>query len=278
MPVTVSSRKLSAFQRTVLDYYHANGRHQLPWRSRQTAYRVLVSEVMLQQTQVDRVVPKYRAFMKLFPTVHALADAPLGEVLRAWQGLGYNRRAKFLHQCVQVVVVDGAGRFPRTYEGLLALPGIGPYTAAAVMAFAYNEACPLIETNVRTVYIHHFFTETTAPVADQDILTLVTQSLPRAVPPREWYAALMDYGAYLKRTVGNHKEKSAAYVKQQPFQGSRRQVRGAILRALSSAPLTGPMLQRQLVSLDGAAVASQLAALEAEGLVVRTGRRYQLPQ
>lgn len=275
------NKKNTQFIKIVLDYYRDNGRQHLPWRKQQTTYRVWVSELMLQQTQAERVAPKYTAFMKQFPTVKALAEASLGEVLRAWQGLGYNRRAKFLHQCAQVVVAERHGRFPKTYGELLELPGIGPYTAAAIMAFAHNEFVSLIETNVRTVYLHHFFTNET-DVTDQQILQLTGVHIDylrdsQKVDARTWYAALMDYGSYIKKTFGNPNSRAKNYVKQSTFAGSDRQVRGAILRLLSEQPETEARLQKRLAHVDELQFDAQLAALLREGLVVLKRSRLQLP-
>lgn len=273
---TPSSRKLKQFQETVWEFYELQGRHHLPWRKTTIPYRILVSEIMLQQTQVDRVLPKYQAFVKQFPTVTALAEASLGEVLKAWQGLGYNRRAKLLWECAKVVKETHGGRFPRTYEGLKALPGIGPYTAGAVMAFAYNEAVPLIETNVRTVYLHHFFPPDATDVTDAEILALVTATLPYA-QARAWYAAVMDYGSYLKKTVGNHNVRAKSYQKQSTFKGSDRQIRGAILRALTIKSLTRTALQKELSAFADIRIDVQLEALIREGLLQKHRHHYRLP-
>lgn len=231
---------------------------------------------MLQQTQVDRVLPKYQAFLQQFPCVTALASASLGDVLIAWQGLGYNRRAKLLWQCAQTVVGEYNGRFPKSYDGLKALPGIGSYTAAAVMAFAYNEAVPLIETNVRTVYLHHFWPADATDVTDAEILALVAATLP-AENVRAWYAALMDYGTHLKKTVGNHNVRTKSYQKQSTFKGSDRQLRGALLRALTAGPHTRVKLLKQLSAFADIKIDAQLEALLQEGLIVTSGRSYQLP-
>lgn len=265
----------TAFKHTVLQYYRSHGRHDLPWRKTAVPYRILVSEVMLQQTQVERVVPKYQAFLKAFPTVQRLAAAPLGDVLRLWQGLGYNRRAKALHECARVVVREHKGKFPQTVDELKALPGIGPYTAGAVMAFAYNQAVPLIETNVRTVYLHHFFKDDQG-VTDEDILKLVEKTLDHE-NPREWYWALMDYGSYLKSAYGNQNVRSRSYKKQSRFQGSDRQLRGAILKALGEQNFTDKRLQSRLDDFAAERVTEQLSKLINEGLVQKKGRGYQLP-
>ena len=145
------------FQNFIHNWYVKHGRHELPWRQTSDPYQVLVSEMMLQQTQVERVVPKYLAFIERFPNAQSLAAAPLSDVLILWQGLGYNRRAKFLHQAAQAVMEKYAGKFPETLSELQMLPGIGVYTAGAIRNFAYALATPLVETNVRTVYLYHFF-------------------------------------------------------------------------------------------------------------------------
>jgi A/G-specific adenine glycosylase len=200
---------------------------------------------------------------------------PLGDVLKAWQGLGYNSRAKRLWECAQHITNDRAGRWPQTFEGLLELPGVGPYTAAAVMAFAYNEPVPLIETNIRTVYIHHFFKDRT-DVSDQEILVYLSSMIDKN-NPREWYAALMDYGSHLKQTVGNNVQKSRHYSKQSKFQGSDRQIRGAILRTLAGEAVTKGALHKTLSEFATERVSEQLQKLEMEGLIVKERRRVRLP-
>lgn len=185
---------------------------------------------MLQQTQVSRVIPKYQAFVERFPSVDALANSELGDVLRAWQGLGYNRRAKFLWQAAQAV--HDIGAFPDIAAELVKLPGVGVNTAGAILAYAFNQPVVFVETNVRTVYIHHFFADRT-DVHDKEIRALVGQTLDRE-QPREFYWAAMDYGSHLKATVGNLNKASSHYAKQSKFHGSRRQVRGRVLRALET--------------------------------------------
>ncbi len=270
-PISMTPRK---FRALVYRHYRTHGRHGLPWRKTTDPYRILVSEVMLQQTQVDRVIPYFESFLKRFPTVDALAGAPLGDVLRLWQGLGYNRRAKMLHECAKAVVQKHGGRMPRTYEELLELPGIGPYTAAAVMAFAYDTALPLIETNVRAALIHHFFSMR-GKVTDSELMPLVESSMDRA-HPREWYSALMDYGTYIKKSEGNAARRSAHHVKQKRFAGSDRQVRGAILRALVSHPQSLARIVKETTH-SSARVSAQLAALEREVMVIRKKGAYMLP-
>lgn len=263
------------FVQTVWDFYKTNGRHQLPWRQTKDPYRILVSEVMLQQTQVDRVIPKYKEFLKAFPTMSALAKASLGAVLGHWQGLGYNRRAKMLHECAKAAVRDYGGKLPQDEAKLRALPGIGQYTARAVLAFAFGVAEPLIETNVRTVYIHHFFADET-DVTDAMLLPYIERSLPLD-NSRAWYYALMDYGSHLKRTVGNNITKSKHYTKQSTFKGSDRQIRGAIIRELTTLHTLSYKKLLVAVPFDELRVAAQLERLIEEGMVAKVKLSYSLP-
>lgn len=212
-----------------MSYWRRHGRHNLPWRKTQDPYKILVSEMMLQQTQVSRVIPKYEEFLKKFPTVQALAKAPLIEVLRVWSGLGYNRRAKFLHDAAKQVAERHDGHFPREYAELRALPGVGDYTAKAIQVFSLNESELLLETNIRTVYLHTFFSNT-SKVSDRKLHPYVERAA-RGQNPRTWHWALMDYGAHLKKSGVKLNSKSAHYTKQSKFEGSLRQMRGAILRA-----------------------------------------------
>lgn len=268
------NKRQQRFVETVWEFYERHGRRSLPWRNTRDPYKILVSEVMLQQTQVDRVLPKYKSFLKRFPSVRALATAPLGDVLRAWQGLGYNRRAKMLHDCAKAVQAVHAGKLPDAYAALVALPGIGSYTAGAVMAFAHNVPVPVIETNIRTVYLHHFFHDTT-DVADTEISKLIIDTIDLE-NPREWYYALMDYGTHLKKTIGNPNSKSKHYVRQSAFEGSDREVRGTIVRSLSAKPYTRTALHRAL-SFKPERIDAQLERLQEEGMIVLKKRSYTLP-
>lgn len=192
--------------------------------------------MMLQQTQVPRVVGKYQEFLTAFPTVSSLARAPLADVLRVWSGLGYNRRAKYLHDAAKAVVESYAGKMPEEYATLRKLPGIGDYTAKAVRVFAFNEPEVLVETNVRSVFLHHFFPRS-KQVNDKLLLPLVTAAL-QGQDARIFYSALMDYGSHLKQMHPNPSRRSKHHVKQSEFKGSLRQMRGAILRAaLTGIPL-----------------------------------------
>jgi A/G-specific adenine glycosylase len=254
----------ASFQKLVLDYYRAHGRHDLPWRKTSTPYRIVVSEVMLQQTQVSRVIEKYREFLRAFPTFRALASAPTADVLKVWQGLGYNRRALALQRCAHKVVARHKGKLPRDYEMLRTLPGIGPYTAGAILAFAFDTPVPMIETNIRRVYLHHFF-PTKKKVSDALLKPIIARHSTRVASAREWYSALMDYGAHLAREIPNPNARSKHYTRQPTFQGSLRQLRGKILRHLTKA---GSVEHARLTALMGDERATHVvAALEKEGFI-----------
>jgi A/G-specific adenine glycosylase len=240
----LSPAEVVSFQEKIYSFYHLMGR-RLPWRETSDPFRILVSEIMLQQTQVERVEKKYENFLLLFPDFEALAEAPLKDVLAAWQGLGYNRRALSLVRLARMVMAEHGGRLPATKESLVALPGIGKATAGAILAFAFGEATPFIETNIRRVFIHCFFEEEET-VSDADILSLVEQTLDRE-DPRNWYYALMDYGSALKGEVKNPNRRSSRYRVQPPFQGSRRKLRGEVLRMLLvHSPMEGNLIAESL--------------------------------
>jgi len=256
------------FRALVWAYYRTYGRHELPWRKTRDLYRVLVSEVMLQQTQVERVIPFYKKFIKQFPTAQKLADTPLGDVLKCWQGLGYNRRAKMLREAAKVLAIS---RLNLDIAELEKLPGVGPYTARAVAVFAFNQDAVFVETNIRTVIIHHFFSEnrnTTIyrSISDTQISEILANVLPKG-KAREWYSALMDYGAHLKRSGISHNAKSRGYAKQSKFSGSLREARGVILRAHTEGINSPARLTALLGPARRAQMKTALAALRTEGLL-----------
>lgn len=263
-----------SFRTLIWKHYTEHGRHDLPWRTTHDPYRILVSEVMLQQTQVERVIPYYRNFLKQFPTVGALASAPLSAVLKAWQGLGYNRRAKMLHEAAKAVVRDHKGKMPSDRETLLTLPGVGPYTAGAVAAFAGNTDGIFIETNIRTVITHHFFPKKKV-VSDAEVLAILASVYPKG-RAREWYAALMDYGSHLKRNGVRINTKAKGYTKQSTFEGSLRQARGAVLRELLKGPKTNTALVGLLGKDRSLQMRTALSALIQEGVVAKAGTKFSL--
>ncbi len=223
------------FVETVWEYYRQNARHDMAWRQDPRPYNVLVSELMLQQTQVARVKVKFSEFMAKFPTIDVLARAPLADVLEVWSGLGYNRRAKFLHLAARAVVDEYEGTIPDSYDELMKLPGVGPNTAGAILAYAYNQPVAYIETNIRTVYLHHFFADSLDKVHDKEIIELLRETIDQE-SPREWYWALMDYGTYLKSQGLGRLAQSKHYKKQSPLAGSLREMRGRIIRHLTQGP------------------------------------------
>lgn len=264
---------IKRFQKVVYDYYHQHGR-SLPWRLTTDPYCVLVSEIMLQQTQVDRVIPKYEEFIARFPDFSALASAGLHDVLQVWQGLGYNRRAIFLKRTAEQIAREYAGEIPQDIDRLQELPGLGHATACSFIAFAFNQPVIFIETNIRTVFMHFFFPDK-ENIKDSEILPLVAQTLDRQ-KPRVWYWALMDYGSMLKRTQGSNNSKSAHYQKQGPFKGSDRQVRGMIIRDLLEHPHSAASSMIQRLEIPIARLEENLRRLEAEGFVRENEGRYSI--
>ncbi len=215
---------------------------ELPWRGVDDPYLVWISEVMLQQTQVVRVQGRWSAWLERFPSVQALASASQAEVLQAWQGMGYNRRALALHRCAQTISGELGGIWPHDEKALTALPGIGPSTAAGIRAFAFDEAGVYLETNVRAVFIHEFFPDSDQ-VSDKELVPLVRHACPASGQDvRGWYYALLDYGAHLKKTLPNPTRRASAYVRQSRFEGSRRQKRAALVRLLLASHDVGEAL------------------------------------
>ncbi len=277
-PPDLSQSEIEAFRATILDLYSEEGR-DLPWRRTRDPYEIIVSEFMLQQTQVSRVKTKYPTFLERFPDLGTLAEATLTEVLAAWQGLGYNRRALSLHRVTKLVMEEHDGLIPDSYNVLLTLPGIGPATAGSVLAFAFGIPVPFIETNIRRIYIHFFFPERES-VPDQEILPLVeaTLDLDR---PREWYYALMDYGSRLAKEIPNPNLRSAHYTRQSRFEGSDRQVRGEILRILlvPESLSIEELHKRVSVALEGIdreRLEIIVSRLEQDGFLARDSERISI--
>lgn len=253
----------NSFARAITDakklYYR-----DMPWRhelggTAEAAYKILVSEIMLQQTKVDRVVPKYKDFLVQFPNIETLAHSNLSDVLKLWNGLGYNRRARYVHDAAKLLQSIHS---PWSTADLLACKGIGPNTAAAVRVYAYNEPEIFIETNIRTVCIHYFFAQEKS-VTDSQILHLVERYIEKS-DPRKWYWALMDEGARLKGSKQAVITKSASYKKQPTFQGSRRQIRGNVLKLLIAGPVLEELVLDQIQDMRTNEVIKQL---QCEGLV-----------
>jgi A/G-specific adenine glycosylase len=269
----ITKLEAARFRDAVFRYYAANGRDDLPWRKTRDPYRILVSEFMLQQTQVRRVLDHYGRFVESFPDFHALASARLRSVLSAWSGLGYNRRALMLKKTAGIVASEHNGALPAAVDDLTALPGVGAATAGAVMAFAFGIAYPFIETNIRAVFIHFFFSGVQR-VRDAEIMPLVRQTLD-AEDPRSWYYALMDYGVMLKRSHGKAPRGSVRRTGQGRFEGSDRQARGLIIRALLERDMGKRELERA-TGLGMERLRSNASKLEREGMISRERGKYTI--
>lgn len=254
--------------------YYKNNKRDLPWRqvtnTQQFAYYVYISEMMLQQTQVGRVVEKFNLWVTLFPDINSVARASLVQVLEAWNGLGYNRRARYVHEAAKRIQQLHAGNIPDTVQDLVTLPGVGHNTAAAILVYAYNQPHVFIETNIRTVYLYHYF-KNDSNVSDKEILEKV-QTTVDTKNPREWYWALMDYGTYLKKQGLVSLSKSKTYKKQAKFIGSNRQLRGKIIAVL----LTGPKLYSEIYAQvdNDDRLPGVMNTLIAEGLIEKNGNLY----
>lgn len=288
----------------------------LPWRRTRDPYKIWLSEVMLQQTQVARVETRWQEWLDRFPTVGDLAAAPVSDVLAAWQGMGYNRRALSLKKAAETIAQEYDGAFPRSVKELVTLPGIGPATAQGIRSFAFDLPGVYLETNVRTVVLHHLFPDA-SEVSDKELTPIVEATCPAAVftdeadeatvrlqlagrfadpqdaqdTPRAWYYAMLDYGAYLKKTVPNPSRRAKAYTRQSKFEGSRRQKRAEAVRMLLEAQAqgmagvtTGTVSMRlsevELVagrpSVDEALAASILEDLEREGFCCREDGAWRI--
>ncbi len=263
---------IRAFRQLIRHHSRAH-RRAFPWRVNRTPYRVLVAEIMLQQTQAGRVSEKYREFLREFPSLRRLAAASPAEVLRRWQGLGYNRRGLALHRAAQRIVSEYSGRVPQEREALEDLPGVGSYTAAAIRTFAFGLQEVVIETNIRTVFIHCFF-PTRSQVNDALLLPLIEQVSVRK-DPAAWYDALMDYGAMLKSAGHCANQRNPQYRPQTAFKGSRRELRGKLVRELSGEAFLSSKRLKQRCG-DDQRFEEVLRALLAEGLVERRQGRLML--
>ena len=274
----VSPERLEEFSATVWE----RGRElyrDLPWRDTHDPYAILLSEDMLQQTQVSRVMGRWEQWLETFPTIADLASAPLPPVLELWQGMGYNRRALNLKRCAEEVVAMHDGVVPSDKKALLALPGIGPSTSAGVRIFAFRQPDMYLETNVRAVFIHELFPGRES-VADKELVSLVEATCPQDARVRAWYYALLDYGAYLKKTMPNPTRRSKHYTRQSKFEGSHRQKRAYLLRRVIDDALSTEDLARDLAQSERASgrqepsveeVRAILDELEREGFVMRRG-------
>ena len=262
----ISEQRIRQFRDTVWDVYVQRGR-TMPWRSDPSPYHVVVSEIMLQQTQVDRVIPKFLAWVEQWSDFEALSQSTTEEVLSAWQGLGYNRRALWLKDLAREVVATHGGRLPDTHAVLTEFKGIGPNTAGAILAYAYEQPVVFIETNIRRVILHEFFPDRD-DVADKEIMPIVEAALD-AEHPREWYWALMDYGSELPKRVVNPNRRSKHYARQSKFAGSHRQLRGAILARVLEEKTIVPSALAGLLDRSDEEIAQTIDELVREGFLNR---------
>lgn len=262
-------RKIVRFQNEILDFYK-NNKRKMAWRDISNPYKIFVSEMMLQQTQVERVKVKYAEFIKKFPTIQSVAQAEKNEILKTWQGLGYNRRALFIKHTCEEIIQKHKGIFPKDFTTLQSLPGIGPSTAGAICAFAYNQHVSFIETNVRAVILHFFF-KNKEKVSDKEILALLPQITPSDIDPRNWYYALYDYGTHLKKTLGKNKtklhQKSKHYNKQSKFEGSFRQKRAQVLKLKLSNPDISDIEIIEKLKLEPQELEDVVISLDKDGLI-----------
>jgi A/G-specific adenine glycosylase len=225
----LSQKVVRTFQNIIYSYFKQYGR-EFPFRKEISPYNVVISEMMLQQTQTNRVAEKFQQFIRAFPDFQALANAPLNEVLKIWQGLGYNRRAIALKTIAEKITSEFGGVLPADVEVLKTFPQIGHNTASSIVAFAFNIPTFFVEVNIRRVYIYFFFPGKFS-VQDNLIMQIVRKTLDRS-KVRKWYYALMDYGVMLKKTHPELMKRSAHYRKQSKFKGSTREIRGNILKLL----------------------------------------------
>ncbi len=270
---TITKTEIQNFQNLILHFYQTQGK-DYPWRQTYDPYHILVSELMLQQTQTDRVITKFNSFIKKFPTVHELAKTETPHLLREWKGLGYNRRALYLQRAAQEIVSKFDGTVPADPKVLITLPGIGSYTSKAISVFAFNHPEILLETNIRTVYIHHFFPES-HKISDSEIEPVVEKTLYKK-DPRIWYSALMDYGSHLKKQLNSINERSKSYKKQSPFKGSDREIRGKVLEELlKHESVSGSEMERNICT-DKKRLYRILLDLHREGFIYESDEMYSL--
>jgi A/G-specific adenine glycosylase len=283
--------EIAEFKKIVLSHYRQAGR-KFPWHYADP-WGVMVSEFMLQQTRTERVIPYWENWMKLWPRPEALADASMETALRAWSGLGYNRRCRYLKESAAIITKENEGKVPETPQALLSLPGVGPYMSAAIACFAYNYPAVFIETNIRSAVIHCFFPGRD-DVRDSEIIPILEAALVRDEPqpnpqpsvrehrkgspldPRTWHYALMDYGAFLKKTMANPSRRSAHYTRQSPFNGSFRQARGKVIKTLVSMGRCSAEELKLASGLEEEKLYEVLEKLKKEFFVAENGGEYSI--
>ena len=265
---------IQSFRKIIYSYYK-NFKRKFPFRENITPYKVLISEIMLQQTQTKRVSEKFLEFIENFPDFLSISKSPLDKVLKVWKGLGYNRRAIALKKIANIVINDYNGKLPDSIEILKSFPQIGHNTASSIVAFAFNKPTFFIETNIRNVYIYFFFPNKTY-IKDKEILPIVEKTIDKN-RPRDWYYALMDYGVMLKKTHPELNKKSAHYRKQTPFKGSNRQLRGEILKILIKTNILNKLeIKKIFENINQNRIINVLNQLEKEGFLKVEGNIIRL--
>ena len=269
----LNQKVINTFQKIIYSYFKQYGR-DFPFRKEISPYNVVVSEMMLQQTQTSRVVEKFQQFIQKFPDFQSLANAPLNDVLKVWQGLGYNRRAVALKTISEKVVKEFDGILPADVEILKSFPQIGHNTASSIVAFAFNIPTYFIEVNIRRVYIYFFFPGKTS-IDDGNIMPIVRRTLDSS-NVRKWYYALMDYGVMLKKTHPELNKRSVHYRKQSKFKGSNREIRGKILKLLiASSSLTETEMLSEL-EINSIKLKEILNLLITEGFIKQENHLFSI--
>ncbi len=271
----ISQEKTKRFQEEILTWYNEHQR-DLPWRHTRDPYRILISEVMSQQTQISRVVTKYTEWLVRFPTVVVLADAPVSEVLKYWSGLGYNRRALNLKKTAEKIVNEYDGTFPDNERELLKLPGIGPYTARAILCFAFNKQVAVVDTNVRKVILTQIIDRSNVlrlsdssektSLSERDMEEIAQKLLPHG-KAYEWNQALMDYSSAVL------KKEKMQIPKQSKFIGSHRYYRSKVLRVLLdkkkvNVDKIGELIKKEYTIAEEEWLSKLLNELAKEGFIV----------
>lgn len=264
----VKRNKVLAFQKKIFNWWKDNKRN-LPWRNTTNPYYILISEIMLQQTQVNRAIEKYNEFIERFPTIENLAQADTADVLRYWSGLGYNRRALWLHDAVKQI--KEKGYFPKTPEELVKLKGIGSYTSRSILIFAYNEDLVTIDTNIRRILVAENFAEENAP--EKELLKIASKLLPIG-RSRDWHNALMDYGS-LELTVAKTGIKPVS--KQLKYKSSKRFYRGAIVKYFTRKEKADAIEIAENCEIPIEQLDEILQSLQKDGLIKKEDNNYSLP-
>ena len=267
---SISEEEISTFQQKVFQFYQENKRN-LPWRKTTDPYNILVSEFMLQQTQVNRVIEYFTKWMRRWPTVQKLASEEYKNLLQAWMGLGYNRRAMYLHNTAKKIVNEFNGDVLTAIKNFKQLPGVGLYTSKAIQIFAANADISTVDTNIRRIFIDQFNLDES--ISDKQLFQLAQKCLPLG-RSRDWHNALMDYGAiHLTSRKTGIKPKT----QQSRFQGSDRQIRGKVLRMLLQENYTKYQLQQKL-KVESNRLEEILRKMKKEKTISKTKEYYHVPQ